>query len=703
METESFKNNLVLIALAESRLPEERPNYEYFAQLLTSDSLVTVRPSKCWIYVAAADVAVREDGSSACDSRTGDVFDVSQYPHLPSNLHRDDWPERGHRVGGTMLHEYTRSVQQMESASVRQISFDWQENFPELSESLEEIIEENLRDILHFHVTMDVQQARHFPSGSELNSWVEVNIEQAHLLNHRWKVATRLSRPAELCHHEDDRLVELSSEMAVQFTHRPGCDDRNVNCDCMNSRRKQEVIVPYPAVAWAGMLGQLAAYPKHPHDERPKIKGEPDEEDSKHANAKQANQMDIMKKIAMYQELWSCAPEPGHDGRPQQWSRRAAILWTFETIHSLSEKDEIETRISGGEPWRSAGGTSWRFLTAIDPTSEYHQQQALVSPSESAARLSRDAVMSPTPNFQQQLNGTMSENFSSAWDAATAAAAASLPSQHHTHHGIATSMASYGPGAINILEPFSGGLATPPPTAGLHQPYPTNYDVGHHDVGARTLSGYSSASTTDVEGTLNGDADPYMSAAAGNLGVGYADTTGCDPAGTLQSWDTAGLGGVDGHFDTSHWSAGFLNSGGAAAVHQGQSSMGWGSQGSQGGSPAGDISPTNTNSSSHHHHHHQHHPQQQQQQHHHWDPLKQAWMDASGGGPWTGAADHHTQGQKRRRADSIDERDSYRSALPRLAAHAGYPRASQHSGAGNGPAPTAVMERSQSGIAGDAW
>ncbi len=46
---------------------------------------------------------------------------------------------------------------------MREVAQDWDDNFPVLAQSLDEIVRDNLRDILHFHVTLDVQGARPLP------------------------------------------------------------------------------------------------------------------------------------------------------------------------------------------------------------------------------------------------------------------------------------------------------------------------------------------------------------------------------------------------------------------------------------------------------------------------------------------------------------------------------------------------------------
>src|SRR5690606_29051142 len=88
----------------------------------------------------------------------------------------------------------------------------------------------------------------------------------------RWKVHTRLARPAELSYSHDDAapelLYETSAEIAIQYQHRPGCDgprDGRGQCECISQRcRRDWVAVPFPADVWALTLTNCAEYPAHP-------------------------------------------------------------------------------------------------------------------------------------------------------------------------------------------------------------------------------------------------------------------------------------------------------------------------------------------------------------------------------------------------------------------------------------------------------
>ncbi|EFX06178.1 transcription factor [Grosmannia clavigera kw1407] len=587
LEKESFKDNRVLRALFDGRLPEERPNYEYFGQLLASDGLVAIRPSLCWILVSSAAVRYESDGPHRGEATKPDglPLDGRVYPHLHLNNKREEWPERGKIIRGTLLQEYTRALSQKEASSVRDISQDWKDRFPgQMCEALDQVVREDLRDILHFHVTLDVQEPDRFPEGSELNSLVEVTIEQAYLQNHRWKSVTRLARPSELVpgRPDDEETGSSANQVPVsvitrdignQYMHRPGCHGvgNGGHCDCFQSARmrRQQLAVPFPAPEWATMLSMLTAYRRHPLEEdggeaagvyasrasSKKSSGKrssygstatsaststrrresdrftevgDDVGDDSFTSASSADstgsngtptQMDLVRNIAMLQELWSCDPSspsstPSEDGSSAPtWVRRAVILWTFETVYSVNERKM--------EVVKMPAGTGWRFLTTIDPASEYHQRQALVMPGSKGMdghreqqqhhqqhqqhqnhqnhqnhqhhqhhqqvpspphsstpqpypmsyQTRRDSDMSPHPGYHQHLTAAMSEHLSSSWD----------PNGNAGDYRQLSPPESYQvPGPLGLLDTtYGAGLATPPPTASLPSPYATTIDNQH--------------------------------------------------------------------------------------------------------------------------------------------------------------------------------------------------------------------------------
>lgn len=162
----SLKDNSVLIALSEGRLPDERPNYEYFAQILALNDQIQVRPKRCWIFVSHQDAVVGEDGAGYLPA-TGDQLAESDYPHLMRNLERDTWAKEEQQIfKGALLHEFTKEMHQVESSSVNEISKKWESAFPELHQRLKAIISTTTDarcDILHMHVTLELKQKLRFP------------------------------------------------------------------------------------------------------------------------------------------------------------------------------------------------------------------------------------------------------------------------------------------------------------------------------------------------------------------------------------------------------------------------------------------------------------------------------------------------------------------------------------------------------------
>ncbi|TLS29059.1 hypothetical protein PpBr36_00715 [Pyricularia pennisetigena] len=296
-ERESFKDNTVLRALRESRLPDKRYNYRYWSYLLAADKRVQIRPKECWILVAATSVNFVSTTSSAritsssssghgeshCHNatgktspsfhayhaKTGERLDEERFPHLEKNLKREDWPRSGANIKGCMLHEYTRAMTQVPSTSIRNLRKDWEEDFPELHEPLSIALADGVQDILHCKLALDISQATQFPAGAELNSCIEVSIDQPELVGHDWKVVTRLCRPQELCRDRGAGSDPFFSIETKPVGHDGNCDGVGLaaggNCNCVAARHKNELMVPYPAAELAVMLSRLATYDPHPY------------------------------------------------------------------------------------------------------------------------------------------------------------------------------------------------------------------------------------------------------------------------------------------------------------------------------------------------------------------------------------------------------------------------------------------------------
>lgn len=356
IESLSLKTNPVLVALSAGRFPDVRPNYEYFAHLLEQNSTVTMRPKTCWIYVSQPDALA----DKAVGGAEGGLDVTEYYPPQKENLgisHGIDM--------GVPLHEYTSTVAQTYSGPVKEITKHWETAFPELHEtlSLPEPQDEDCLTILEMNVSLELHK-KHFPTGSELNGLVEMNIAQPSLKNHQWKCVTRLVRPRELCLDPENAntYFEHTSAVDVQLTHRPGCDDEN-GYDCA-SKPRHDVRVPFPAAEWAGMLTNCASYPPGIPQETRRRRGSAKCE-SEDELPGELTQRDILSRIGMYQELWSAAEGD------EAWTRRAVVFWRFRDVHQYSARKKR---------WVAEAPTAqWRFLTVNDPASEYHLRNAYVS------------------------------------------------------------------------------------------------------------------------------------------------------------------------------------------------------------------------------------------------------------------------------------------------------------------------------------
>jgi transcriptional enhancer factor len=655
-EIASFKDNPVLIALSENRLPDVKPNYEYFSQILNMDSQVIMRPKTTWIYVSSTDVTLDEAEGKAYD-RSGKEIDPETYPHLEKNLKKEagGLGPQGVARSGVILHEYNSDLTQKESAAMTEIAQEWEARFPNLYDGLELATADNLwLDMLEMTVTLELHPRSNFPSGSELNGMVELSIHQPQLQNHRWKCITRLQRPEELCQGADEQtFVEQTSEVGVQYMHRPGCGGAGmggegrggVECDC-RTRPKQDVRVPFPAAEWASILSSCAGYLQEPAD----VKGGRDGEDAKAAEEAaidcERSAAEAISQIAMFQELWSSPPDNGSnnmngtaDRAGRKWTRRGVILWKFRTVHAFDDKmnpiyekptatkgrkpadgeDGMPSGPGGGSSSRRGGnrpkrvyhppGTTWRFLTALDPISPEHQSNVCVNPATQHHQqqqqhhqhnlgMHRDMLLTPSPHYSHHHFGTpMSDGLGSAWDPV------GLPSS----------------GSLGLMNDYSG-LATPPPTASLHSSYAPSFDGNHdhHQPSQQQQQGSQQqapqaqhqidflaacTSSMDSQSTLVTDAsaDPFLSATGGiNVGSSMTTVDAYDDAdfsgGSSQGWDattaTASFGGLD------QWNAWDENKGAAT-----------------GGTPQSQ--------------HQQHHHQQQQQQWHHDAPR---WPSAAGDG-----------------------------------------------------------------------
>ncbi|KAI0151611.1 hypothetical protein GGR57DRAFT_513930 [Xylariaceae sp. FL1272] len=523
-DTESFKNNRVLVSLADGHLPDERPNYEYFSRLLNAENDVFIRPKQCWIFVSSSEITLKEKHMQAEDGtlrkhitgfhRDGLCLSEADYPHLKLNEGKDykDLPRQG-KQSTVLLHEYTRNISQKESSSVKELASKWAIRFPEFKDKLTAALddtrpfdENNSRcvvgpcDTFHFEVVLDLHATSKFPGGSDLNGLVEFQISRPDLHNHSWRSTTSVSKPEELYLTETETdFVGRSSPIDVIQSHRVGCVNTIPGrCDCTSRGSRDTISIPFPASSWANTFIKLAKHVTiereardraraireagslHGRAERDaaRVKKEKEEASSHYKPKEIPSPKDLLSRVAMYQEIWSApasevaarnnSDESSSSKKPRiNWQRRAVIMWTFVPVHENTDEKGKTTIVPAG--------CNWRFLTKVDPTSSYHQQKAYVSGGSPTA-VSRNSLMSPDPGFSHHVNAAMHQNFSSTYENASTTSF-TLPS--HTPslpHLQQLQTQQHLSGLSNVLDGFSNGLVTPPPTATLSSGYAHSFD-----------------------------------------------------------------------------------------------------------------------------------------------------------------------------------------------------------------------------------
>lgn len=633
-DQKSFKDDPVLNALKEDRLPDVRPNYEYFGQLLGMNQTVQVSPSMCWLYLS--NDLIRDQSSTETRfytdedgmKREEEVIKVKTYHPEQGLLPHWDFPHRYEFTSGrkewgardkedrsirqTFLHEYNWDMKQTESSSVREVCDEWEVDHPELHASLQSVIDhhdlQNAHahsaaaaaaavgggpaigagssnsshgqcDIIHMDLTLDVHgitKLTKLPKGSAFRPLVKITVAQQNLQSHHWCVRTRLERPPELCSNGRGTTFKDDLEMGYVFTHVRGCHDRNPTCDCRERRRGNVWSVPFPEVQWAEALDLCATYPRYFLPKEKKSSGPgginnsnnrkggiDDDDDPKEEDV--VTQMDLMKATAMFQELWSSPPAP--PGAPEQlnWTRRAVILWTFNTIHFFDKEKKLCT---------TPAGTNWRFLTAVDPLSPMHQERMLLSGGAAAAQRGDRVVMSPSPTYQQMLNAQMAENFSSAaWPGGNVHLGMPQGGTQSNPSSMPVSpMPTYGPSNLSLHGNFTNGLVTPPPSAALTSSYVAAFDassgIGVHaqDLGAQGLGFMPTTTSNNTEASFmtsgSFGAESYIPYNTGNNSF-YEEPEDDESDTTLPGCDSADLSGLA----SQQWSG--MN----GAAHAGNSAL----------------------------------------------------------------------------------------------------------------------------------
>lgn len=521
-DTRTLKCDPVLTALEKRQLPAVRPNYEYFRQLLATNEKVQLRPSTCWIYVAnkhlrdqpsTTILPTTSDCSLLLKDETKSVGGIkleasqrhalgytsanpnpntvlntwhtkkgllfsSEFPHRyafnnpsPNDGAESPWAPREREVRNirqTLLHEYTFQLKQTESSAAREVLDEWATEHKELHDMLQSVIEQHdlhnahalpagrLCDMFHVDVTLDIHRVHCLPEGTSFEWPFKINVDQPGLQGHDWRVRTFLDRPVELARHKHVKrrngmvMTRDEENLMNEMTHVRGCSDENPQCACRNRHRGPVWLVPIPVNTWAESLDMCAQFPRYLVPKKQDTSSKKREEEMPESET--VTQMDLMKATAMFQELWSSPPPNPALGEQQSWTRRAVICWTFNTIHFFDkDKNLCETPAQ----------TSWRFLSAVDPLSQAHQERIYLP----ATTKNDQSVLSPAAPYQQLFNTQMTDSLSSGWNMPSSSvhsAPASMP---------VSPMASYGPSPLQVASSFANGLVTPPASATLPSTY----------------------------------------------------------------------------------------------------------------------------------------------------------------------------------------------------------------------------------------
>lgn len=464
-------------------------------------------------------------------------------------LEESPWTAREREVRTirrTLLHEYTWPLKQTESSSVREVCDEWETEHPDLHDILQQVIDQHdlnnahihpvsqLCDIIHVDVTFDIHRVHNLPDDSSFEWMFKINVAQPGLAGHDWRVRTWLERPAELSRNQGKGSTDSKGRskghvvsfrddkrMMNEFTHVRGCHDDNPHCDCRNRQSGNVWLVPIPAKVWAESLDMCAQFPRYLVPKRRGGTTNRTKKEDEMPESDTVTQMDLMRGTAMFQELWSSPPVTPGSLEQSMWTRRAVILWTFNTIHFFDKDSNL---------CETPAGTAWRFLSAVDPLMPIHQERTLLqdnSPKETTP------TVSPSPLYQPLLNSHLTDSLSSVWansnnmhlnlpSAGVQSAPSSMP---------VSPMSSY-PGASSLHVPgnFANGLVTPPPTAAL----PSNYVfegppslVHSQDLGSQQHMGYLPSSSMDTKSSFvsgdSFDANSYLHGATNNTFYEEAD------------------------------------------------------------------------------------------------------------------------------------------------------------------------------------
>ncbi|KAI3326515.1 hypothetical protein HD806DRAFT_532147 [Xylariaceae sp. AK1471] len=399
-DTKSLKSYEILTAVANGRLPDKQPNYGYFSKLLNANDDVFLRPKEFRMFVSSSNMEKRvvlEDGTIKTQAARFTSSDQSaeEAADARPNSNDDSNSEKVLDAGSSplhVLHEYSRGLSQTESSSVGALSRKWAEHFPQLREKLiaahndtQPSDTETSRcvvgpcDTLHFVVSLDLETGRQCLDASELTCIVELSIGRSALYNHSWRTVTSVIKPDELrLSRSEPEVWDLDELAEAYISHDAGCTSGRP-CRCT----QHSIRIPFPVDTWAAILMKLAPYTTTDRDNeenrlgsrsrRRRAEGRKIQDDSglgkSGGSSSTRTVTELLSEVAVYQEIWS-APSAGGcvpnmiSGR--SWTRRAVVLWTFHPAQK--RKDESL------EP----SGTTWRFLTKLGLSSQYHQEHAYV-------------------------------------------------------------------------------------------------------------------------------------------------------------------------------------------------------------------------------------------------------------------------------------------------------------------------------------
>ncbi|KAK8064850.1 Conidiophore development regulator [Apiospora phragmitis] len=539
---------------------------------VSADSEVFLRPKTCHIYTSHSELTLSEDFRKAftadgtCLSADAYAPDGTRlesqgdFPHLEKNSNKNT--KRDVHRGGRdeprtyLLHEYTESLTQNESSSVRDISSKWDHRFPDLRDKLMAALDDT-------HILARADGAlchgalRHHPHGGGsgparnepvpvgtiLDGRAEFNISRPELANHMWRSSTCVVKPRELY---------------LDASEPPFWDHTDT---CRPSRRgnaRDTIEVDFPATSWANTFCRLAKYVTAERERKQREKLERGSESkakreggSGSKGSKLPTPLDMLEQIAMYQEIWS-APNDG--SRDPVWTRRSVVLWTFSNVRAKVEETKGK---QSKEQSRVKAGTTWRFLSKLDPMSQYHQQRAYLP---GTPNVSRDSIMSPDPGYQHHLGAVMHEHFGSAYDVSGLA----LPSHQHQQKQQHAQLTN-----LNMFDGFSNGLATPPPTACLP---PNSYATQSGCFDTATIAStdslqlhlsFASDGSTVAGAAADPTTDPFLSGLGVPVSAPFDDswpaTASASAADSLQGldtphWATTSFDGSQHHTSLGGWS-----------------------------------------------------------------------------------------------------------------------------------------------------